>query len=234
MFRRKRIMSALHFAPVDGGNAGGAGAGTETGQQQAGLPAGVAPDSAAGQALADQQAAAATAAKKTADDANRAGGPDALKTDLAKEREKRHALEQTVAGLQADGKKQREAMAAALGLTPEQQTPEQVAAALQKNQNTAQEALTQLAVYQLAGPSGADAAKLLDSRSFLTSIADLASTDIAGLTAAIKAAVENNKTFAVAPARAAGSSDASRGSGGGETTVSINDALRAAANRGSA
>lgn len=61
----------------------------------------------------------------------------------------------------------------------------------------------ELAVYQAAAAAGANANALLDSRSFLSKIADLEPGDTAGITAAIGEAVAGNTAFALAPVMAA-------------------------------
>ncbi len=198
------------------------------GQQQAGapaIPAGVQPHSAAGQA-----AAAAAAAKPAEGDQKPAGYVPV--GELAQERQKRHELEQKVAGLEKAQTDQLNAFKQALGLGGDAQTPEQIAAQAQQVQTQQNEAVTQLAVYQLAGPAGADAAKLLDSAKFLRTLKTLQPTDHAGITKAITDALEENKSLAVGKVAPAGAGDAGQGSGGSKTAPSINDLIRAAAGFG--
>lgn len=101
-------------------------------------------------------------------------------------------------------------------------------------QAKATEAARELAVYKAAAANGADPAKLLDSRSFLTTIADVDHTDGKALGAAIKAAVDGNKSFALARAAGASTADTASGPGGGSTPkaeVSLEDAVAGHFNR---
>lgn len=218
--RRKTILGPVYsVAPAEGGNggAGGAGAGGQ-------LPPGVAPNSAAATAFPAADAAPG------ADDANRAGGQDALKADLAKERTRRHEMEAQLKALTEGQTKQLDAFKAALGLKPEETTTEQLQATLQKQQAEHQAAMTQLTVHQLATAAGADPVALLDSRSFLESISKLQPTDAAGIAAAITAATEkNSQLLAVKPG--AGTRDAAQGGGAGGTKPSMSDLIRAAAGK---
>jgi hypothetical protein len=219
--RRKPILAALM---VDGGAATDGGSGTPPA-----LPAGVAPGSAAA-SVAAPPAGGNGANGAGGNDAGRAGGPDALKADLAAERTKRHELEQKVAQLSTAAEAQADAIKKAFGLAPEQQTPEQLQAALTAQQAEHRSQLTQLTVHQLAAAAGADPSALLDSNKFLSSIKDLQPTDTAGITAAIAAAVASNKSLGVAAIQpvGAGARDAAQGGNNGGNTPSISDLFRAA------
>ncbi|TSI11964.1 hypothetical protein [Brevibacterium aurantiacum] len=95
-------------------------------------------------------------------------------------------------------------------------------------QAKATEAARELAVYKAAATNGADPTKLLDSRSFLASIKDVDHGDEKAIGAAIKAAVDANKSFASARAAGASTADTASGPGGGSTPkaeVSLEDAL---------
>jgi hypothetical protein len=67
--------------------------------------------------------------------------------------------------------------------------------------NEARQAKVELAVYRAAAAVGGDPAALLDSRTFLTSLADVDPTDSAAVTAAITAACEANPALKAAPTR---------------------------------
>lgn len=95
-------------------------------------------------------------------------------------------------------------------------------------QAKATSAARELAVYKAAASNGADPAKLLDSRSFLSSIENVDHTDDKAISAAIKTAVDGNKSFALARAAGASTADTASGPGGGSTPkaeVSLEDAL---------
>lgn len=105
---------------------------------------------------------------------------------------------------------------------------EALAAQVEKSQTEATESARELAVYKAAATNGADPSKLLDSRSFLNSIKDVDHGDEKALGAAIKAAVDNNKSFASARVAGASTADTASGPGGGSTPkaeVSLEDAL---------
>lgn len=220
MNRRKRILFPLNFSQAaEGAPAAGGGTGP--------LPGGVAQHSAAAQA-----AAAAAGGQQTAatDDTNRAGGPDALKADLAAERAKRHTAEAAATAAQTAATQQLEAFKKALGLS-EGQTPEQLQAAAEAAKGQASAATAQLQVFKLARAAGGDAEALLDSASFLSSLNSIDSNDPAAVTAAIKAAVEGNNKLAAQKVAPAGSRDAGQGAGNGTATPTMNDLIRGAAGK---
>jgi hypothetical protein len=218
-------------APAEGAAQGGG-----QGQQ---LPAGVQPGSAAAQALAAQQqqgqqsntGGGQQSADGKNDDAGRAGGPEALKADLASERAKRHQLEQQVAQLQQGQNQQIEALKKALGLG-EAQTPEQLAAAATAAQNELKAAQAQVSVARLAGKGGANLTALLDSRTFLDSLSKIDATNDDAVLTAIKSAVQANPALA-AQRVGAGANDAGAGGGAGGQKPSFSDLIRAAAGHGS-
>lgn len=127
------------------------------------------------------------------------GGKDAILADLAKERDKRQALEQTVSEMQTAQQAQMDAFAKALGLKPEDAPadPAELAKQVTAEQGKTANAERQLAVFKLAADPevGANAAALLDSSSFLASIAEIDPTDETKLTEAITAAIEKNPIF---------------------------------------
>lgn len=97
-------------------------------------------------------------------------------------------------------------------------------------QAKATSAARELAVYKAAASNGADPAKLLDSRSFLSSIENIDHTDNKAISAAIKTAVDGNKSFALARAAGASTADTASGPGGGsapKAEVSLEDAAAA-------
>ncbi|MGO2813375.1 MAG: hypothetical protein ACTIBG_18105, partial [Brevibacterium aurantiacum] len=109
-----------------------------------------------------------------------------------------------------------------------------LAAQVEKSQTEATEAARELAVYKAAATNGADPSKLLDSRSFLNSIKDVDHGDEKALGAAIKAAVDNNKSFASARVAGASTADTASGPGGGSTPkadMSLADAVAGHYNR---
>jgi hypothetical protein len=220
MFKIKGLGPVYSQAPAEGAQGGGQG-------QQ--LPAGVQPGSAAAQALqagGGQQSADA----KNTDDAGRAGGPEALKADLATERQKRHALEAQVAQIQQQNTQQLEALKTALGLG-ENQTPEQIKAAATAAQNELKAAQAQVSVARLAGKGGANLTALLDSRTFLNSLSQIDSSNDDAVLTAIKAAVQSNPALA-AQRVGAGANDAGAGGGGGAQQPTMSDLIRAAAGFG--
>ena len=223
MHKRRMILEPVYAqAPAEGAAQGG-GQGQQAGAP-AQLPAGVQPGSAAASVVQGQQD------PQQGQDTGPAGGKEAVLADLAKERQQRHAAEQQVAELTKKFDQLQSGLAQAFGVQGTQATPEQLQAQAQQVQTQQNQAMTQLAVHQLAATAGADPVKLLDSASFLSSINSLQPTDHAGITAAIKAAVERNKSLA-AVRSGAGSSDAGTTRGAGQQQASISDLLRAAAGR---
>jgi hypothetical protein len=205
----------------------------DQGQQngQPAIPPGVAPNSAAAAAIQHGQEQA-QAQQNATNDAGRAGGPEALKADLAKERQQRHTLEEQLKATNTALEQLKAGLGQALGVTPTQMTPEQMQAQAQQLAAQNAQAMTQLAVHQLANAAGGDPLKLLDSASFLASIKDIQPTDTAGITAAIKSAVEKNKGLApTTRSTGAGSSDAGTTAGAGGQQPTISELLRAAAGK---
>ena len=111
---------------------------------------------------------------------------------------------------------------------------EALAAQVTEAQTKAAESARELAVHKAAATNGADPTKLLDSRSFLNSIKDVDHGDEKALGAAIKAAVDNNKSFASARVAGASTADTASGPGGGSTPkadMSLADAVAGHYNR---
>ena len=125
------------------------------------------------------------------------GGKDAILADLAKERDKRQGLETDLQTLKDSQQSQLDAIAKALGLKPDDQPadPAKLTADITAAQADAREARQQLAVYRNAAANEANPDALLDSASFLRSMADIDPTDADAVNAAIKAAVEGNPGF---------------------------------------
>ena len=130
------------------------------------------------------------------------GGKDAILADLAKERDKRQALEQTVTEMQTAHQAQMDALAKAFGLKSDDEPPdaEALTAQVQAEQAKARDAALQLAVFKAAPQHEANASRLLDSASFLASLKDVDPTDADALGDAIKAAVEADEMFKATPA----------------------------------
>lgn len=125
------------------------------------------------------------------------GGKDAILADLAKERDKRQGLETRLSEMEKAQQSQLDAIAKALGLKSDDTPPdpEALTAQVQAEQTKAREAAVQLAVYRNAAANEANPDLLLDSASFLRSIAEVDPTDAEAVSAAIKAAVETNPVF---------------------------------------
>lgn len=146
-----------------------------------------------------------------------AGSKDALKADLASERDKRQALEAQVAELT----KFREGLTKLIGGDEGEVTPEQLKDKLTAAETASTEKDKLLAVYQSA-PQGVDVQALLDSRAF---VATLNKTD--GSTEAISKAVDEfvkaNPRFS--GATPAGTRDTSAGNDS-QSSRSVDDWLR--------
>lgn len=81
----------------------------------------------------------------------------------------------------------------ALGLVEDEQIdPTKLTESLTAAQSQAKQAQVELAVFRAAQGAEADAAALLDSRTFLAKVADIDPSDSAALTAAITEAIEQN------------------------------------------
>lgn len=224
MHRTKRkILAALNYSP-DGTGGEGAAGGQAAGQpgapaQGQQLPPGVAPGSAAAQALQGQTQQTDTSGGQQSTGMVSVG-------ELAAERKKRQDLETQLATLTANQTKFQEGIKQAMGLT-EGQTPEQLQAAATAAQQQVKNANAQLAVTRLAAAAGADAGALLDSASFLAKLATIDSSKDEDVTQAIKDAVTANKALGSTKVAPAGSGDAGRVGGDGAPTAGLNDLLRA-------
>lgn len=86
-----------------------------------------------------------------------------------------------------------------VGLVADEADPAKLAENLSKSQAEGKQARVELAVFRTAANAGADPAALLDSATFLASLASIDPADTAAVATAIKAAVEANPRLA-APA----------------------------------
>lgn len=92
----------------------------------------------------------------------------------------------------------------AIGLiTDETETPDpaQLVSELQTQRAETQAAKIELAVYRVAADAGANAAALLDSRSFMQSLADVDPADVAGVLEKVTAAINANPSLVATPSR---------------------------------
>lgn len=100
----------------------------------------------------------------------------------------------------------------ALGLVEDEPIdPAKLTESLTAAQQQARQAQVALAVYQNAGAVG-DPVALLDSTTFLTSVADIDPSDTAAISAAIEAAVAANPRLGAAPANRAPAPNPAQGS----------------------
>lgn len=120
-----------------------------------------------------------------------AGGKDALKADLAGERDRRQELEQKFDRLT-------QGIAQALGIAPAEVTPEQLATQLSETQSERDILQAQVALYQNA-PQGVDVQGLLDSTKFNRALKGVDVTDPAAVKAAVTKFVADNPRFATTP-----------------------------------
>lgn len=146
---------------------------------------------------------------------------EALKAEIAKLREE-NAKARTNAKAQAaeDAKKElAQQIGKALGIVDADEVdPAQLTAQAAAAQAAQQDTARELAVFKAAAQHNADAGRLLDSRSFLTSIAELDPSDADGINDAIKKAVADNPTFKTTPTPGASAVDHAGGSGEGAVT----------------
>ena len=133
------------------------------------------------------------------DDYKGAGSKDALKADLARERDARQALAQQLDQFKAG-------LAQALGIESEQATPDQLAEQLTAAQAETASAKVQLAVFR-AAPAGVDANALLDSQQFLAAIGKADPADVGALSTIVTDFVAANPRFRTTN-QAAGARDA--------------------------
>lgn len=105
-----------------------------------------------------------------------------------------------------------------LGLIKDDETldPAKLTEQLTAAQTSQSEAARELSVFKTAASAGADASRLLDSRSFMTSISTIDPTDTTAIATAIGDALKNNPTFKSAQTAGASGVDHAGGSGEGQ------------------
>lgn len=111
-----------------------------------------------------------------------------------------------------------------LGLVKDgDETPDPAALTQQlaEQQATARAAQVELAVFRAAGPAGADAAALLDSRAFLDTVKDTDPADAAAITAAITKALTDNPRLKAVQAAAKSGADLTGGTGEGTSKIPL-------------
>ena len=118
----------------------------------------------------------------------------------------------------------------ALGLVKgtEEIDPKQLATQVQAAQAETADVRRELAVYRQAGKAGADPDALLDSNSFMRSIASVDPTDDAKITAAITEAVKNNSKLSAGPRAGTKSGTDTGGTGERATTKEAFDKMSGA------
>lgn len=116
-----------------------------------------------------------------------AGSKDALKADLATERQARQELATELSHLKTG-------LAKALGIEETKATPEQLAEQLTAAQSEASAAKVQLAIYK-AAPKGVDVGALLDSTSFLKALAGIDPADVEAIAEKVTSFVKANPRF---------------------------------------
>jgi hypothetical protein len=157
---------------------------------------------------------------------------------LSRQHEKRSKENADAAAAAAANQENLRKVAEALGLSAGDKAPDAsaITAQLQAAQAAAAQQARENAVLRAAGRLAADGDALLDSRQFLTSIADLDPTDTAGINEAIKTAMKDNPRYAAAaagaqpvtpPARQASGTADFNGSPGGQRQWTEADVIRA-------
>lgn len=159
--------------------------------------------------------------------------------DLRAESAKHRTDKQSAAQVAQEAKEQRDAVLKAFGLTPDGKDAPPDAAALaaqvEQLQAVAWENGAQAAIVRVAGKAGGDADALLDSNSFLDSLADFVGDDPntaefrTKMQAHIKAFIEENAKFKTAPAGPARSGGDHPGGAGAGTprAKSLSAAIKA-------
>lgn len=138
-----------------------------------------------------------------------------LRSENAKSR---IALRDANAGFQTERQKLVDEVAGMLGLKPDL-NPEVLSESLRQAQDERAASIRELAIYKSASQSGADPAKILDSRSVMQTLADVDPNDHAALAAAIQAAVAANPTLRqVQAAASSGTPLAGSGESAGQLT----------------
>lgn len=130
--------------------------------------------------------------------------PKAAEAEIERLR-KENAKDRTNAKAQAAEEARKElanTIGKALGIVEEgsETDPAKLTESLTTSQAEAKQARVELAVFRSAAAAGGDPAALLDSASFLASLAAVDPSDTAAITAAIQSAVEANPRLGAAPA----------------------------------
>lgn len=128
--------------------------------------------------------------------------PKAAQAEIERLR-RENAKDRTNAKQQAaDAAKQEltQSLAKALGLVEDTTDPAELTKQLTTSQADAKQARVELAVFRSAAAAGGDPAALLDSTSFLASLAGIDTSDGSAVADAIAKAVEANPRLGVAPA----------------------------------
>lgn len=141
---------------------------------------------------------------------------EGLQKELAKVRQE--AADHRIKAKTAAEEAQRELtdrLAVALGLKPDAATdPAALTAQITEAQAKAAQAARELAIFKAAASTGADPSRLLDSNSFMSSVAGLDPSDGEAVTAAIQAAIAANPILKAVQAAAASGTELG---GSGET-----------------
>jgi hypothetical protein len=209
-------MVRFRFIDGDAAAAGTAGAATET--------ATVTPATVAA-AIQTQQAAPAAASASTWDGKVESLDPAVQKmiADLRAENAASRTNAKATAAEEAR-KALIDDLGKTLGLVKDgDETPDANALATQlaEQQAAARAAQVELAVFRAAGPAGADAAALLDSRTFLDSVKDADPADAAAITAAITKALADNPRLKAAQVAAKSGADLTGGTGEGTSNTPL-------------
>lgn len=128
------------------------------------------------------------------------GGRNALAARLQETKDAKAQAAAALAQAETARTEMAQSIGKALGLISNDEPidPAKLTEELTATKTQARETKLELSIYQAAATVGARADALLDSRSFLKSVAALEPTDSAGIAAAIAAAVEANPVFAIA------------------------------------
>lgn len=153
-------------------------------------------------------------------------GIEDLQKELAKVRQEaaNHRINAKNAAEQAQ-KELTDKLAVALGLKQDAATdPEALTKSLTEAQAEAAQRARELAIFKAASAAGADPNRLLDSNSFMSSVAGLDPNDGAGITSAIQAAIAANQSLKAVQAAAASGTELG---GSGETGLITEEQLHA-------
>jgi hypothetical protein len=153
--------------------------------------------------------------------------PEAARAEIERLRRENAADRTAAKTAAADAVRQEytDKIAVALGLKPDAATdPAALAAQITEAQASAAKAARELAIFKAASTSGADPSRLLDSNSFMSSVAGLDPNDGAAVSAAIQAALTANPLLKAVQAAAASGTEL----GGSQETGQITEQQLAA------